>query len=84
MLLLARIKSVAGILNLNKNLVLISCRLNKQLAQPGRGQVHGFNAVHDQVNHDLLQLDEIAIHVRKFGLEIGSQADAVTSQLAMQ
>ena len=46
-----------------------------------RKRTHGFDAIHDQVDQDLLELHAVAAHARKITVEIGPRGYTVPGGL---
>src|SRR5882672_2190317 len=78
------IEATTGILNLNQHAVLVLCRLDDQLSRPIDQGTHRVDAIHDQVDQDLLQLYPVAARTWQVSGKISAQGNTVSGQLIAQ
>src|ERR1700730_12333097 len=81
---LLRIEATSGILNLDQHTVRILCRLDEQLSRQIVEGTHRVDAIHDQVNQDLLQLHPVAEQTWQISGKISAQGNTVSGQLIAQ
>ena len=78
------IESCSRILDLDQHTVGVHCRLDEQFPWSIRDHTHGFDAIHNQVDQDLLSLHAVGTHARKITAEISPQRYTAPNQLTAQ
>src|SRR5260370_23570329 len=75
------IESGSCILHLDQHTVRAFCRLDQQLSRRTGEGAHSVDAIHDQVNQNLLQLHPAAEQTWQIVCEVGLERDAVSAHL---
>ena len=81
---LLRIEAASGILNLDQHTVGALCRLDEQLSRLIGEVAHGVDAIHDQINQDLLHLHPVGERTRQISGKVSAQGNTVSAQLIAQ
>src|SRR6185295_11585513 len=82
--LLVGVKPDTGVLDRYEYLVsVITPASDPQLSWPLRDRIHGFDAVSDQVQKHLLQLNRIPQHRRESGREFRAQGHSMCEQFVL-
>jgi hypothetical protein len=79
---ICRVKTNAGIRHVDHDVALIvELRPNRQLAGAIHDGAHRVDAIHDEVENDLLQLNAVGHDHRKVWMQLRQDRDAVSMQL---